>query len=566
VDVSILGLGAAAFSFLLGYSFKRTNLKWENQAKKAERQAELQTAQLRATVTASLDGIIVIDAKGNVADFSESAEKIFGYKKADILGTNMADLIVPERYRSAHNAGMERMRQTGKAKILGQRIEIEAMRADGTEFMSELAVSRSTSENGDIFIAYIRDISEAKAAQKALVEAKDAAEKANLVKSRFLAAMSHEIRTPFNAVLGLLDVLGETELSKDQHHLVKTAEKSSLSLLRVINDVLDYARISSGKYTLIESVFPAISIFDDVKQLFEVKARERNITLETVCDVPDDLFLKGDIGRIRQILLNFVSNAVKFTEDGKILLRVSSISTSDNANPVLKFEVQDTGIGISEEDLNQLFDEFFMVDSSDSRNFEGTGLGLTISKTISEMLGGEIGATSELGKGSTFFLSVPLERANETMMKERYDRQSSDVSDVRILLAEDNKTNQMVVSRVLGPRCKELTIVENGEEVLKALEEQEFDIILMDIFMPKMSGKVAAATIRKSDKVYKDIPIIALTAMGSFHELQGLKDIGMNNVVTKPFKRDDLLGAIASIHTGQSMKNHDHIWGPPRTS
>ena len=552
MDVSILGLSAAVFSFAMGYSFKRINLKWENQAKKAERQAKLQTEQLRATVTASLDGIIVIDADGNVLEFSESAENIFGYKKNDILGKSLANLIVPERYRAGHNAGMERMRQTGEAKILGQRIEIEAMRADGTEFMSELAVSRSTGENGSIFIAYIRDISEAKAAQQALVEAKEAAEKASLVKSRFLAAMSHEIRTPFNAVLGLLDVLGETKLNKDQRHLVKTAEKSSLSLLRIINDVLDYARISSGKYTMIDSVFQANSVFDDVKQLFDVKAQEKGLTLTTDYCVPDDLYLKGDIGRIRQILLNFVSNALKFTEDGEIMLRIS-IADIDEEPPVIKFEVKDTGIGISKPDLSKLFEEFFMVDSTDSRSFEGTGLGLTISKTISKMLGGEINATSELGQGSSFSLTVPLERATKDMMSERYNRQSSDISDVRILLAEDNKTNQMVVSRVLGPRCKELTIVENGEEVLEILDKKEFDVILMDIFMPKMSGKVAAATIRKSDKDYRNIPIIALTAMGSFHELQGLKDIGMNNVVTKPFKRDDLLGTIASIYKGNQM-------------
>ena len=556
MDISVLGIGVAALSFCLGYGFRRKTLEWENQTRKAERQMQLQTEQLQATVSASLDGIIVIDIDGKVVDFSESAEKIFGYKCEDILGKSMAELIVPERYRDAHNAGMSRMRNTGETKILGQRIEIEAMRADGTEFMSELAISRSSGENGDIFIAYIRDISEAKAAQKALVEAKEAAEKASLVKSRFLAAMSHEIRTPFNAVLGLLDVLGETKLNDDQRHLVKTAEKSSLSLLRIINDVLDYARISSGKYTMINTVFPANSVFEDVRQLFEVKAREKDITLRTEYDVPDDLYLNGDIGRIRQILLNFVSNALKFTETGEINLRVSA-AEADTETPVLKFEVKDSGIGISEPDLEKLFEEFFMVDSTDSRSFEGTGLGLTISKAISKMLDGEISASSELGKGSTFSLTVPLKRANKEMMEVRYDRQSSDISNVRILLAEDNKTNQMVVSRVLGPRCKNLTIVENGEEVLKALENQDFDVILMDIFMPKMSGKEAASTIRKSDKAYKNIPIIALTAMGSFHELQGLKEVGMNNIVTKPFKRDDLLGVIASIQTGNTMTDEN---------
>jgi len=206
----LLVLSAAAPSFVLGYALRKFTLKWQTKANKAKLQADIQAEQMSATVSASLDGIIIINSDGCVVEFSESAEKIFGLKKVDILGQNMANLIVPERYRDAHNAGMERMRETGKANILGQRIEIEAVRANGEEFMSELAISRSRSSSGDIFIAYIRDISEAKAAERALLDAKEAAELANRAKTQFISAMSHEIRTPFNAVLGILDILNET--------------------------------------------------------------------------------------------------------------------------------------------------------------------------------------------------------------------------------------------------------------------------------------------------------------------------------------------------------------------
>jgi len=203
-------------AFLVGYGLRRFTLKWENRATSAKEEAELQAEQLEATVSASLDGIIIIDANGKVVEFSESAERIFGYKKIDILGKKMSELIVPERYRDAHNNGMQRMRDTGKANILGQRIEIEALRANGEEFMSELAISRSRSSSGDIFIAYIRDISEAKAAEQALRDAKDAAELANKAKTQFISAMSHEIRTPwiFLAIPNLLEI--KSNLYKQQ--------------------------------------------------------------------------------------------------------------------------------------------------------------------------------------------------------------------------------------------------------------------------------------------------------------------------------------------------------------
>ena len=547
MDISILGVGVAALSFGLGYRFRRVNLKWQNQAEEAKKQAKQQTEQLQATVLASLDGIIVINLDGEVIDFSQSAEKIFGYKREDVLGKNMAELIVPERYRGAHNAGMKRMRDTGKAKILGQRIEIEAVRADGSEFMSELAISRSSNDTGDIFIAYIRDITDAKAAQQALIEAKEAAEMANEAKSRFLATMSHEIRTPFNAVLGILDILGETKLNREQKELVGTAESSSLALLRIINDVLDYARMSSGETKLVESPFPADSVFDDVIQLFRASAEDKGLAISfDSSDVPDKLFLNGDLGRVRQILLNFVSNALKFTQTGSIKLEVKTLTLEDGRHE-LTCLVHDTGIGIPAESRERLFDEFFMADNSDSREFEGTGLGLTISKTLAELMGGKIGCDSIPGKGSTFWLSVPMSETAQVDIAPRYPESSFDAKDCRILVAEDNLTNQMVISHVLENRCAKVVMVNNGEEVLSALEAEEFDLILMDIFMPKMSGRDATRIIRTSNNRHKDIPIIALTAMGSFHDLESLKTIGVNEVVTKPFKKDDLFAAIGSV-------------------
>ena len=371
-------------SFLVGYGLRKLTMKWENKASSAKEEAALQAEQLEATVTASLDGIIIIDANGKIVEFSESAERIFGYKKIDILGESMAELIVPERYRDAHNNGMQRMRDTGKANILGQRIEIEALRANGEEFMSELAISRSRSSSGDIFIAYIRDISEAKAAEQALRDAKDAAELANKAKTQFISAMSHEIRTPFNAVLGIFDILGETKLTKDQKQLIQTAEKTSQSLLRIINDVLDYARISSGSVKIVKEPFHAPSVFDDVYQLFAMQAKDSNIVLKIIDEGADNIHLSGDQGRIRQILMNFVSNAIKYTRDGTVELIVET-EKGDGGVYNLVCKVKDNGRGISKEKQSHLFDEFYMVEDVDTRTTEGTGLGLTICKILTKI-------------------------------------------------------------------------------------------------------------------------------------------------------------------------------------
>ena len=539
-----LVVSAALPSFLLGYALRRFTLKWQTKAHTAKLQVAIQAEQMAATVSASLDGIIIINSDGCVVEFSNSAERIFGYKKEDILGQNMADLIVPERYQSAHNAGMERMRDTGKANILGQRIEIEAVRANGEEFMSELAISRSRSSSGDIFIAYIRDISEAKAAEKALLDAKEAAELANRAKTQFISAMSHEIRTPFNAVLGILDILGDTDLTEDQKQLIKTAERTSKSLLRIINDVLDYARISSGSVKVRDESFYAADVFNDVYRLFAMQAKEQGISLAIKVKAAAKIYLSGDEGRIRQILMNFVSNAIKHTKNGKIDLVVDTIQTGSKKWELM-CRVTDTGVGIKAEKLDRLFEEFYMVDDVDTRSSEGTGLGLTICKVLVKMMNGEIGVESEVGQGSDFWIKIPLAEASAPVTTEIEETALADISGKEILLAEDNATNRMVVTRILRKHGAKIVEAVNGVDALSTLEVQAFDLLLTDIFMPEMGGKELVRLLRKSASVNANIPVIALTAMGDMHEAEELKSYGVDQVVLKPFDTRDLINAVA---------------------
>lgn len=540
----MLVVSAALPSFLLGLGLRHFTQKWQKKANAATLQADIQAEKMAATVSASLDGIIIIDMDGYVVEFSDSAERIFGYKKSDIIGQNMATLIVPERYQSAHNAGMKRMRDTGKANILGQRIEIESVRANGEEFMSELAISRSRSSSGDIFIAYIRDISKAKAAEKALMDAKEAAELANRAKTQFISAMSHEIRTPFNAVLGILDILGDTKLTQDQKELIQTAERTSKSLLRIINDVLDYARISSGSVKVRDEPFFAADIFDDVYRLFAMQAKEQGIDLVIKVEDAAKIYLSGDVGRIRQILMNFVSNAIKYTDKGKVDLLVDTIQIGDKQWSLI-CRVKDTGVGISADKLDRLFEEFYMVDDVDTRASEGTGLGLTICKVLVKMMKGEIGVESKVGRGSDFWIKLPLAQVSAPAASVSDVTPISNISGKQILVAEDNTTNRMVVTRILKKHGANIVEAVNGTDALSALDDQVFDLLLTDIFMPEMGGRELVRLLRKGSSLNANVPVIALTAMGDMHEAEELMSYGVDQVVLKPFDTKDLVNAVA---------------------
>ena len=388
---------------------------------------------------------------------------------------------------------------------------------------------------------------------KDIVTARKNAEAANQAKSEFLANMSHEIRTPMNGVIGMLQLLSETRLSQEQGGYVESTRHSANALLVLIDDILDFSKIEAGKLEIENIDFNIKKVMDAVIEILAPKAFEKGLELFYLIEknVPD--CLSGDYVRIRQILINLIGNAIKFTEQGKIFVKIQLKKELKN-DFILLFEVKDTGIGIPKDKTDKLFHLFTQMDASTTRKFGGTGLGLTISKQLTELMNGEIGVTSELGKGSVFWFTIKLKKqrprhayddANKTALIEE---QLLTSSKLKILLAEDNIINQKVVSIMLKKIGHLVTIAEDGRKTLQLYEKEPFDLILMDIQMPVMDGEEATLKIRYLEEKSKThIPIIALTANAMKGDQERYLNLGMDGYVAKPIKKEVLLKAIYSV-------------------
>jgi PAS domain S-box-containing protein len=382
----------------------------ENECKQAEKALRQSEEQTRLIVQSALDAVITMDAQGLITGWNPQAGTIFGWSREDAIGRRLAETIIPPQYREAHHRGLQQFLATGEGPLLNKRIEIAALHRDGHEFPVELTICPLQSGETITFSGFIRDISERKRAEAELQQAKDAAEAASHAKSAFLANMSHELATPLNAILGYNELILDNiygEVPEKIRDVLERVQGRGRHLLGLINDVLDISKMEEGKLALSLIDYSMREVVQTVITAVEVFAAEKNLTLKVT--VPPDLPLgKGDDRRLTQVLLNLVGNGIKFTDAGEVRVEVRV------SNGAFLVSVADTGPGISDAHYQKIFEEFQQVDSSSTRQKGGTGLGLSIAKKIIELHGGRIWVESSLGRGCTFWFTLPIRVERQT--------------------------------------------------------------------------------------------------------------------------------------------------------
>jgi PAS domain S-box-containing protein len=470
-------------------------------------------ARIRSIVSNLSDGLVIISEIGAIQEFSPSAEKIFGYSESEVLGKNVS-MLMPSPDKENHDGYLETYRETGQQFVIGRAREVMAQRKGDELFPIELGVSETTVGGEKLFIGLIKDITERRQAQEELALAKEGAEAATKAKGDFLANMSHEIRTPMNAIIGLSDLALRTELNPKQKDYLNKVHASAIALLGIINDILDFSKIEAGKMDIESVPFSLDTVLENLATVVSVKTQEKGLELlfSRQPEVPANLI--GDPLRLGQILVNLANNAVKFTHEGQILVNISMISIVEGKTR-LKFSVHDTGIGMTEEQMAKLFQSFSQADSSTSRKYGGTGLGLTISKQLTELMNGRIWVESEAGQGSTFCFEVEL--AIDEEAKHRVKHLSTDLEGMRVLVVDDTPNAREILEAYLGQFGLNVDTARSAEQAIEMIEsaEEPYGLVLMDYIMPGgMDGLEATIHIKK-DMALSEIPkIILVTAHG----------------------------------------------------
>ncbi|WP_428926214.1 ATP-binding protein [Marinibacterium sp. SX1] len=520
----------------------------------SERRADMvETAgtRMRTIVQTSPHAIVVTDEVGTIREFNPAAERIFGHTRAEARGRNAIELLVPaeDQHRARQNE-LAFAEQRRRPQADERHFEIVLRGRDGHDFPAEFAIDRAEADQ-PIYVAHIRDISRRVRAEEELRAARDQALAGERAKSEFLAVMSHEMRTPLNGLLGTIQLMNDHQLTERQSDLLTRMRDSGQLLLGLVNDVLDLSKYESGKMKAENAPFELDRLLNGVVETARPVARSYGNSLDWQWVGPQPDHVMGDARRLRQVLLNLVGNAVKFTRNGVVEIEGECL-----AGDQVELRVIDNGIGIAEEDLERIFLDFETLDSSYAREAEGTGLGLGISRRLTTLMGGELGAESEPGEGSMFWIRVPLAPADAPQAEASETSDATDVAPAaparahEILLVEDNEVNRFIVREMLEAAGHVVVEAVNGREGVNCAALRRFDLILMDISMPVMDGTQATETIRGGGQASADVPIVALTAHALPEERERFQRIGMAACLSKPVDRDLLLRTIRELVDG----------------
>ena len=525
----------------------------------AAAEGKLRASEVRfRSVTQSVgDAIISSNAAGNIIFWNSGAENIFGHREDGVLGQPLA-VIMPERFREMHRAGMKRVQAGGEARVIGRTVELVGLAKDGREFPIELTLSTWRTGEGVFYTGIIRDITERKRAEEALQAAKASAEAANRAKSEFLANMSHEIRTPMNGILGMTGLVLDTDLNREQRDYLGMAKSSAHSLLGLLNDILDFSKIEAGKLDLEAIDFNLRETVAHMLKPLVFRAGQKRLELVTKIapGIPEHLI--GDPLRLRQILINFADNAIKFTERGSITVKVSAVGQSEGGQ-CLHFAVTDTGIGIPAEKQGVIFEAFAQVDGSTTRNYGGTGLGLAIASHLVQQMRGKIWVESKVGEGTAFHFTAWFGVGPDSSLHEAPALIETPAEipgagpGLRILLAEDNAINRALATGILTKRVHSLVHAVNGREAVELACAGTFDLIFMDVQIPEMDGLEATRRIRALEQANGGprTPIVAMTAHAMTGDRERCLAAGMDDYLSKPLEKTALLALLARIAAGR---------------
>ena len=504
---------------------------------------------LRALIDATADGVIMIDGRGTVQELNRSSERLFGYTADEVVGRNVS-LLMPSPYREEHDGYLSRYRTTGVRRVIGRGRTVEGRRKDGSTFPLQLAVGEARHAGETIFVGTVRDLSERELAAHALKQAKEEAEAANRAKSLFLANMTHELRTPLNAILGYAQIMRhDATLPRHHRRAVRAILGAGDHLMELINEILDLSKIEAGAMELHPSDFSIAELVESLADLFAVRCAEKEIGWRVESDVDGAAVVHGDHGKLRQVLINFLGNAVKFTDRGEVVLRVA------RDGDAFRFEVADTGPGIPPEAQEQIFEPFSQAE--EGRDKGGTGLGLAISRRQVEIMGGKVELDSEVGRGSRFSFTLTLPPGEPQVAGEGGDATPAPRvvglapgCTVEAVVADDVADNREILSQMLTGLGVKVRTATDGAEAVAQVEARPPDICFLDIRMGGMGGVEALRAIR--DRV-EAMVCVAVTAAGLAHQDAELRAAGFDEVVLKPFHFEQIHACLAR-HLGTHFR------------
>jgi PAS domain S-box-containing protein len=522
-------------------------LAWQNSIQTRRTMPHpLSPEQLSSIIDIAENAVVCINEQQQIIFFNQGAERVFGWLATEVIGHDLG-VLIPQRFRPDHAGRVAGFRHGERsARRMGERGTIYAVRKDGSEFPAEATIAKSESGGRLILTAILQDISERVAHERELEGARDAAEAAMQAKSMFLANMSHEIRTPLNAVIGMTSLLQHTDINEEQRDYTETIRSSGEALLAIINDLLDYSKLEVGRLDLERHAFEVRRCVEEALDLLAPSASDKGIDLAYMIEPGVPATILTDATRLRQVLVNLLSNAIKFTHHGEVVVTVSA-HAFDAGRLRLDFAVRDTGIGIPAERVGDIFRSFTQVDASTTRKYGGTGLGLAISRRLAQMMGGSLTVESEVGRGSTFTLSVQADAFDDQLAENVLRERSVTVRGRRILVVDDNATNRRILVRQAMLWGMETQAAASAVEAIDLVRHgHPVDVAILDMQMPDMDGARLASELRK----YRDraaLPLVLLTSVGQRQRARGESEDAFSAWLNKPIKPAALLEALQQV-------------------